>query len=145
MTRYLCAIAGVASLVLGCGAATPASPKIGVFVDTGSLTELTAYVSEAPEQTFSARKVAGVPSAAGVRCFYVTVPHVDIMRSKAFLLPESGTVSEDTPSLKTEIDDYGDGVFKITVPELKGKRGLVGLKIKMLPGTPDRLYLVHLD
>ncbi len=145
MTRCLGAVAGLAALVLGCGAATPASPKIGVFADTGSLTELTAYVSEEPAQTFSARTVANVPSVAGVHRFYVTVPRIDIQRSKAYLLPESGEVSERTPSLKTEIDDFGNDVFKLTVPELKGKKGLVGLKIRMPKGTPDRLYLVRLE
>jgi hypothetical protein len=145
MVRSICAIAGLASLILGCGAATPAPPRIGVFADTGSLTELTVYVSEGPAKTFSARQVAGIPAAAVVRCFYVTMPDVDILRSKAFLLPESGGVSEDTPSLRTEIDELGDGAFKVTVPELKGKKGLVGLKLAMRPGTPGRLYLVRLD
>ncbi len=138
-------MAALASLVLGCGASTPASPKIGVFADTGSLKELTTYVTEDPVRAFSARAVADVPSAAGVRCFYVTVPRIDIMRSKAYLLPESGEVSENTPSLKTDIDDFGNDVFKLTVPELKGTKGLVGLWIKMPPGTPDRLYLVRLE
>ncbi len=103
---------------------------------------MTAVAGLKPELGLTALLAARV---AGARCFYVTVPRVDIMKSTALLVPESGRVSEDTPTLRTEIDDFGNDVFKLTVPELKGKKGLLGLKIRMPPGTPDRLYLVHLQ
>jgi hypothetical protein len=148
------AILGVVSLGYGCGSlgqlGSPLPTKLGVFADTGSLTELTVYVEESSLENFDAndaqKRVAEIPVASHVRAFFVNMPNVQITSSKAFLLKDLGRVNEgQTPELKIDIEKAGEGVYKLVVPDVAGRKGFLALKIGMPMGTPDRLYLLRLE
>jgi len=162
----------VALSCLACGqlgsSSSPSPTKTGVFADIGKLTELTAYaevvgmgVAASTNQQRNYMdldlspplKAKDIPVAARVRCFYVNMPNTDIATSEVLLLqePEQGQHYrhyEDTTALKAKIEKVGEG-YRLTVPELSGKKGIVALRID-IPGqtgffeNTGRFYLLRL-
>lgn len=169
---YITLVAALSGMACGqLGSSGPPPPtKIGVFADTGELTELTAYAEQVrmTRDEYGTQSVTDTPAAASVHCFYVNMPNSEITSSKVFLLQQvswqaaprpswstsprvfilqqqTETFHENAPELKADIEKAGEGVYKVTVPELSGKKGIVALKVVMPLGTPDRLYLLRLQ
>jgi hypothetical protein len=157
-TREVCRVAGI-----GAGTVCGLRKELGVPAPPRRSSAWT------PEVLARLGKVADAAVARELgTSIYVNMPNSEITGSKVFLLQQvswqaaprpswstspkvfilqqqTETFHENGPELKADIEKTDEGVYKLTVPELSGKRGVAALKVVMPPGTADRLYLLRLQ
>lgn len=146
-------------IISGCNGKSPELSRIGVFVDTGSLVELTLYVKQVSISQYNAPVIAQLPEVMRINSFFVNIPEVNISECQIFWMKtlkvnkyygwQKKEVVRIDPSdwekQETRIEKTNGGVYKILSDALQSKSGgFVGLKLSMPLGTPDRIYIVKL-
>lgn len=154
MKKYCILCLQIILIFSGCNKVPPKFSKIGVFADSSSLFEISLYAIQRPgysSNVYWIKEKPGefetIPVIKSIKAFYVNIPNANISESKIIWIKEGFNrklIEDGWEVFRTEIEKVDEDVYKISSAQLKFKsRGLIGIKLSMPLGVPDRIYLVQ--